>query len=138
MGPQKLDHLSVFEESCGILVLAIAKEPQFLDLWYTSSVVHKPNSSPVCQPLVSFVWHLCTFVVVVLIFFFVCFGVGFFIFFIVKGACLSVAVISLYIKSFLISSWKLIPAGCPHCRRQAAPRNMNALSLEESSVCPAD
>lgn len=80
MGPQKLDHLSVFEESCGILVLAIAKEPQFLDLWYMSSVVHNPNSSPVCQPLVSLVWHLCTFVVVVLIFFCLFWGWVFYFF----------------------------------------------------------
>lgn len=71
MIPQKWDHLAVFEESCGILVLAIAKEPQFLDLWYKSSVVHKPNSSSVCQPLVSLVCCLCVFVVVVLTFFFV-------------------------------------------------------------------
>lgn len=63
--PQKLHHLGVFEESFGILVLAIAKEPQFLDVWYKSSVLlHKPNSPPACQPLVSLVWHLWGFFVV--------------------------------------------------------------------------
>lgn len=47
------------EASCGILLLAIAEEPQFLEL-----SLHNPKSSPACQPLVSLVWHWWGFVVV--------------------------------------------------------------------------
>jgi len=64
------------------------------------------------------------------------FSLGFF-FLNFKDAHELVAVKSTYIKSFLMSGWKMIRVEGPHCRRQAPPWNVNALSLEDGSVCPA-